>query len=140
MLNKVMLIGRLGRDPELKFTGTGKAVANFLLATDESRKDANGKSEKRTEWHKIVAWEKLAETCQKHLKKGSLVYIEGKLETRHWDKEGQKRTSTEIICGEMRMLDAKPDHLPAGRFKNRPRITRRRLEIFTRRAVMTRVV
>jgi single-strand DNA-binding protein len=109
MLNKVMLVGRLGRDPELKFTGTGKAVVNFSVATDEFRKGANGKSEKLTEWHKIVAWEKLAESCQKHLKKGSLVYIEGKLETRHWDdKEGQTRTSTEIICGEMRMLDAKP--------------------------------
>jgi single-strand DNA-binding protein len=111
MLNKVMLVGRLGRDPETRYTSTGKAVANFSIATDEG-KDKDGK--KKTEWHKIVVWEKLAEICQKYLKKGSLVYLEGKLETRHWDdKEGQKRYSTEIIAGEMRMLDAKPSETSA---------------------------
>jgi single-strand DNA-binding protein len=114
-VNKAILVGRLGRDPETRYTGGGQAVANFSVATDYSYKDKNGERQKRTEWHKIVAWRQLAEICQKYLKKGSLVYIEGRIETREWqDKEGQKRYSTEIIANEMRMLGGKGDGGGAG--------------------------
>jgi single-strand DNA-binding protein len=93
-----------------RFTGGGQAVANFSVATDFSYKDRNGERQKRTEWHKIVAWRKLAEIVQQYLKKGSLVYIEGRIETREWqDKEGQKRYSTEIIANEMKMLGGRGD-------------------------------
>jgi single-strand DNA-binding protein len=109
-VNKVILVGRLGRDPETRFTGGGQAVANFTIATDFSYKDRNGERQKRTEWHRIVAWRKLAEIVQQYLKKGSLVYIEGRIETREWqDKEGQKRYTTEIIANEMKMLGSKGD-------------------------------
>jgi single-strand DNA-binding protein len=109
-VNKAILVGRLGRDPETRFTGGGQAVANFSLATDRSYKDRNGETQKKTEWHKIVAWGKLAEIIQKYVKKGSLIYIEGRIETREWqDKEGQKRYSTEIVANEMRMLGSKGD-------------------------------
>ena len=107
-VNKAILVGRLGRDPETRYTTGGQAVANFSVATDYSYKDRNGERQKKTEWHKIVAWRKLAEICQQYLKKGSLVYIEGRIETREWqDKEGQKRYSTEIIADEMRMLGSR---------------------------------
>lgn len=109
-VNKVILVGRLGRDPETRYTGGGQAVANFTIATDYSYKDKNGERQKRTEWHRIVAWRKLAEIVQQYLKKGSLVYIEGRIETREWqDKEGQKRYTTEIIANEMKMLGSKGD-------------------------------
>jgi len=109
-VNKAILVGRLGRDPETRYTGGGQAVANFSVATDHSYKDRNGERQKKTEWHKIVAWGKLAEIVQQYLKKGSLVYIEGRIETREWqDKEGQKRYSTEIIASEMKMLGSKGD-------------------------------
>lgn len=109
-VNKVILVGRLGRDPETRYTGGGQPVANFSIATDFSYKDRNGERQKRTEWHKVVAWRKLAEIVQQYLKKGSLVYIEGRLETREWqDKEGQKRYSTEIIANEMKMLGGRGD-------------------------------
>jgi single-strand DNA-binding protein len=114
-VNKAILVGRLGRDPETRFTGGGQAVANFSVATDHSYKDRNGERQKKTEWHKIVAWGKLAEIVQKYLKKGSLIYIEGRIETREWqDKEGQKRYSTEIIANEMRMLGGKGDGAGSG--------------------------
>jgi single-strand DNA-binding protein len=114
-VNKAILVGRLGRDPETRFTGGGQAVANFSVATDHSYKDRNGERQKKTEWHKIVAWGKLAEIVQKYLKKGSLIYIEGRIETREWqDKEGQKRYSTEIIANEMRMLGGRSDGSGAG--------------------------
>ncbi|MGH9743299.1 MAG: single-stranded DNA-binding protein [Candidatus Acidiferrum sp.] len=114
-VNKVILVGRLGRDPETRYTTGGQAVANFSLATDHSYKDRNGERQKRTEWHKIVAWRKLAEIIQQYLKKGSLVYIEGRIETREWqDKEGQKRYSTEIIANEMRMLGGRGDGAAGG--------------------------
>jgi single-strand DNA-binding protein len=90
-VNKVILIGRLGRDPETRFTASGQAVANFSIATDESYKDRNGERQKRTEWHRLVVWGKQAEVVQKFLKKGSQAYFEGRLQTREWqDKEGQK--------------------------------------------------
>ena len=114
-VNKVILVGRLGRDPETRFTGGGQAVANFTIATDYSYKDKNGERQKRTEWHRIVAWRKLAEIIQQYLKKGSLVYIEGRIETREWqDKEGQKRYTTEIIANEMKMLGSKGDGAGSG--------------------------
>src|ERR1700759_5582897 len=96
-VNKVILVGRLGRDPETRFTGGGQAVANFTMATDETYKDRNGERQKKTEWHRIVAWGPRAEFAQKYLKKGSLIYLEGRLQTREWqDKENQKRSTTEI--------------------------------------------
>ena len=93
-VNKVILVGRLGRDPETKYTSAGQAVCKFSLATDESFKDRNGERQKRTEWHRIVVWAKQAEIAQQYLKKGSLIYLEGRIQSREWtDKEGQKRTS-----------------------------------------------
>jgi single-strand DNA-binding protein len=109
-VNKVILVGRLGRDPETRYTGGGQAVANFSVATDESYKDKNGERQKRTEWHKIVVWSKLAEIAQQYLKKGSLLYLEGRLQTREWqDKEGQKRTTTEIVATNFRMLGGRSE-------------------------------
>jgi single-strand DNA-binding protein len=109
-VNKVILVGRLGRDPETRFTGGGQAVANFSVATDETFKDKNGERQKRTEWHKIVVWGKQAEIAQQYLKKGSLIFIEGRIQSREWqDKEGQKRTSFEIVATNFRMLGGKSD-------------------------------
>src|SRR5215469_11166210 len=112
-VNKVILVGRLGRDPETRFTTGGQAVANFSVATDESYKDRNGERQKRTEWHKIVVWGKQAEIAQQYLKKGSLVFIEGRIQSRDWqDKEGQKRTSFEIVANNFRMLGGRGDNAP----------------------------
>ena len=111
MVNKVMLIGRLGKDPETRYTQDGKAVANFSLATEERWKDGET-TKSKTEWHKVVAWTKLAEICSSYLKKGSLVYIEGKLETRKWEKDGQTHYTTEIKAREMKMLGDKPNDVP----------------------------
>lgn len=106
-LNKVMLIGRLGKDPELKYTEKGTAYCNFSIATDESYKDENGNKVERTEWHNIVTWRKLAEICQQYLKKGSKIYCEGKLQTDSYEKDGLKRYSTKIVMTDMAMLDNK---------------------------------
>jgi single-strand DNA-binding protein len=107
-VNKVILVGRLGRDPETRYTSGGQAVCNFSLATDRSFRDRTGQTQKQTEWHKIVVWSKLAEICQQYLKKGSLVYLEGRIQSRQWDdKDGNKRTSFEIVANEMRMLGAR---------------------------------
>ena len=96
-LNKVMLIGHLGNDPELRTTASGQSVGNFTVATSESFKDASGNWQDRTEWHRIVVWGKLAEFCEKYLTKGRQILIEGKLRTRDWqDKEGNKRRTTEV--------------------------------------------
>jgi single-strand DNA-binding protein len=109
-VNKVILVGRLGRDPETRYTGGGQAVANFSVATDETYKDKNGERQKRTEWHKIVVWGKQAEIAQQYLKKGSLIFIEGRIQSREWqDKEGQKRTSFEIVASNFRMLGGRGD-------------------------------
>ncbi len=109
-VNKVILVGRLGRDPETRYTGSGQAVANFSLATDETYKDKSGERQKRTEWHKIVVWGKQAEIAQQYLKKGSLVFVEGRIQSREWqDKEGQKRTSFEIVANNFRMLGGRAD-------------------------------
>jgi single-strand DNA-binding protein len=114
-VNRVILVGRLGRDPETRFTGGGQAVANFSVATDETHKDRSGERQKRTEWHKIVVWGKQAEIAQQYLKKGSLVYVEGRIQSREWqDKEGQKRTSFEIVASNFRMLGSRGEGAAAG--------------------------
>ena len=114
-VNKVILVGRLGRDPETRYTGGGQAVANFSIATDESYKDRNGERQKRTEWHKIVVWGKQAEIAQQYLKKGSLLFVEGRIQSREWqDKEGQKRTSFEIVASNFRMLGGRGDGAAVG--------------------------
>lgn len=105
MVNKVILIGRLGRDPEMRYTAGGTPVCNFTLATDENFKDKSGEWQRRTEWHRIVAWSGLAERCSQLLSKGKLAYIEGRLQTRDWDdREGNKRRTTEIVINRMRIL------------------------------------
>ena len=108
-LNKVTLIGNLGKDPELSYTASGIAVAKFSIATGEKWKDQDGNVQERTEWHNIVAWRKLAEICGQYLKKGSKVYLEGKLQTRSWDDKntGVKRYTTEIVADDLIMLDGK---------------------------------
>ncbi|HTY57898.1 MAG TPA: single-stranded DNA-binding protein [Bacteroidota bacterium] len=108
-LNKVMLIGNLGKDPELRFTSSGVPVATFTIATNESWKDQEGNLQERTEWHNIVAWRKLAEICGEWLKKGKKVYIEGKIQTRSYDDKntGAKKYMTEIVADSLIMLDGK---------------------------------
>jgi len=115
-VNKAILVGRLGRDPETRFTSGGQAVANFTLATDETYKDRTGERQKRTEWHRVVLWGKLAEITQQYLKKGMLVYIEGRIQTRQWEdkRDGQKRTTTEIVANVMRMLTSRAESAAAG--------------------------
>jgi len=109
-VNKVILVGRLGKDPEMKYIDGGTGCCKFSIATDETWKDKNsGEKQQKTEWHNIVVWRKLAEICGQYLKKGSLVYIEGKMQTRSWKKDGAKHHSTEIVADEMRMLGSKPD-------------------------------
>ena len=108
-VNKCLIIGRLGGDPEVRFTPQGHAVANFTVATSESWKDQQGQMQERAEWHRIVLYKRLAEIAGEYLRKGSKIYVEGKLRTHEWqDKNGQKRYTTEIVCHEMQMLDGKP--------------------------------
>ena len=108
MLNKILLIGRLGRDPELQVTGDGTPVTKFSLAVSRTYKTGGGERREETEWFNIVTWSKLAETCERYLHKGSLVYIEGRLTQRKYtDKEGIGRTSVEVIANEMKMLSPK---------------------------------
>ncbi len=103
-----MLIGRLGQDPEVRYTQSNTAVATLNIATSERYKDGNGEYQEKTEWHRVVAWGRLAEICQQYLNKGSLVYIEGPLQTRQWeDNQGQKRYTTEVKALQMTMLDSK---------------------------------
>ena len=104
-VNKVILIGNLGKDPELRYTPGGAAVTNFSIATNERWKDKSGQSQERTEWHNIVLWGRLAEIANDYLKKGSPVYIEGRLQTRSWeDRDGNKRYTTEVVGNQMQML------------------------------------
>ena len=108
MLNKVMLIGNLGADVELRYTQSGAPVASFRVATTERWKGQDGQMQEQAEWHSIVAWKRLAEICGEHLRKGSRVYIEGRLQTRKWqDQNGNDRYSTEIVAREMKMLSPK---------------------------------
>ena len=105
MLNKVMIIGNLGRDPEVRYTQGGSAVANLNIATNEVWKDKEGQKQERTEWHRVVVWGKQAEIAKEYLSKGRSVYIEGSLQTRQWDdKDGNKRYTTEIRCQRFVML------------------------------------
>ena len=108
-VNKVILIGNLGSDPEVRYTPDGVAVANFSVATSESWKDRNtGERQERTEWHRLVLWRQLAEIASKYLKKGAKIYVEGRLQTRSWDDQsGQKRYTTEIVVNDMQMLDSR---------------------------------
>ena len=104
-VNKVILIGNLGRDPELRYTPGGQAVANFTLATNERFSSKDGEKQERTEWHRIVAWGRTGELCAQYLSKGRSVYLEGRLQTREWeDKEGQKRRTTEIVATTVQFL------------------------------------
>ena len=119
-VNKVILVGNLGKDPEVRYLDSGVAVANFSLATTENYKNKEGERVSQTEWHNIVLWRGLAEVAEKWLKKGSSVYVEGKIRTRKWeDKEGNTRYSTEILGDNMTMLGGKPtsespaEHVPA---------------------------
>jgi single-strand DNA-binding protein len=107
-VNKVILVGRLGRDPELKYTASGTPFCRFSMATDDSWNDkGTGERQERTEWHSIVAWDRLAEICNQYLTKGKLVYIEGSLQTREWDdQEGNKRKTTEVRARDMVMLSS----------------------------------
>lgn len=109
MINKAILVGRLGRDPEIRYTPSGVAVANFTVATSEKWKDKNsGEMQERTEWHRVVAWRRLAEICGEYLNKGRQVYIEGRIQTREWeDNDGNKRYTTEIVANEMKMLGSR---------------------------------
>ncbi len=105
-VNKVLLLGNLGRDPELRYTQSGKAVARFSMATSERGRDGND----RTEWHNVVAWEKLAELCNRLVRKGNKVYVEGRLQTREYtDKSGQRKWSTEVVAREMVFLTTERD-------------------------------
>jgi single-strand DNA-binding protein len=109
-LNKVMIIGRLGRDPEMRYTPSGKPVTTFSVATHRSWNTSEGERRTETEWFNVVAWGNLAEICKEYLAKNRLVYIEGRLQTRHWDDaEGSKHTSVEIVANEMIMLDERKE-------------------------------
>jgi len=120
-LNKVILIGRVGRDPEVRYIPSGAPVATFSVATDESFKSKNGEQQQHTEWHKVVAWNKLAEICGEYLTKGKLVYIEGSIRSRQWeDQSGNKRTSYEIIARNMQMLGSRSDSERAAAGASRP--------------------
>ncbi len=107
-VNKVILIGNLGGDPEVRYTPNGAAVANVSLATNESWTDRSGERQERTEWHRLVLWSKLAEIAGQYLRKGSKVFVEGRLQTRSWDDQsGQKRYTTEVVVNDMQMLDGR---------------------------------
>jgi single-strand DNA-binding protein len=109
-LNKVMLIGNLGKDPEVRYTTSGTAVASFSLATTDKIKNKSGEWEEKTEWHNVTLWARLAEIAGEYLSKGKTVYIEGRLQTRKWqDKDGRDRYTTEIVGEKMQMLSAKGD-------------------------------
>jgi single-strand DNA-binding protein len=114
-VNKVILIGRLGADPEVRYTSTGTAVANFRMATSTNWVNKDGEREEKTEWHRIVAFGRLGEICGEYLNKGKQIYIEGRLQTRAWeDKDGGKRYTTEVVATQMQMLGAASDQAPGG--------------------------
>jgi len=114
-VNKVILVGNLGKDPELKYTPSGAAVVNFSIATSERYTDKSGARQEKSEWHNIVAWRQLAEICGKYLHKGKQVYVEGKLQTRKWqDRDGNDRYTTEIVIHEMQMLGRAGDDSQGG--------------------------
>ena len=116
MINKVILVGRLGKDPEVRSTPGGQTVAKFTVATDERYTDKAGEKQERTEWHNIVAWGRLGEICGQYLRKGKLVYIEGAIRTESWDdkESGQKKYKTTVVANEMKMLDRRGDDEAGG--------------------------
>ncbi|MEW6288937.1 MAG: single-stranded DNA-binding protein [Thermodesulfobacteriota bacterium] len=115
MINKAIIIGNLGSDPEVRYTQSGTAVANFNVATTEKWKGQDGQMQEQTEWHRIVAFARLAEICGEYLSKGSKVYVEGRIQTRSWnDKDGNKRYTTEIVAKDMKMLAPKGASSAAG--------------------------
>jgi single-strand DNA-binding protein len=112
-VNKVILVGNLGRDPEVRHTSSGTPVANFTMATTERWNDASGERKEQTEWHRIVVWAKQAEIVGEYLRKGRQVYVEGSLQTREWtDREGNKRYTTEVRAQRVQMLGRRDDHQP----------------------------
>jgi single-strand DNA-binding protein len=114
-LNKIMLIGNLGKDPEIRYTPDGSAVATFSLATSESWTDKNGSRQEHTEWHTIVAWSRLADLAKRFLSKGRQVYIEGRIRSREWnDRDGNKRRTTEVIATQMVLLGSRPQGADTG--------------------------
>lgn len=121
-LNKVMLIGRLGRDPEVRYTNSGSAVANFSMATTDTWKDKGGQRQERTEWHNIVAWGRLADFAQNYLKKGKLIYVEGRLQTRDWtDNQNVRHFKTEIVANTINFMEKLSDSPGAGAPAGGPR-------------------
>ena len=107
-VNKVILVGNLGNDPEVRYMPNGNAVANVSLATSETWKDkSNGEQQEKTEWHRVVFFNRLAEIVEQYVKKGTKLYVEGRLQTRSWDQDGVKRYSTEVVANEMQMLDSR---------------------------------
>jgi len=117
-INKVILVGNLGQDPEIRYTGSGDAVANITVATSDTWKDkVSGEQKEKTEWHRVVAFRRLGEIMGEYLKKGSKVYIEGKLQTRKWqDKDGNDRYTTEIVANDMQMLDSRSGGSSSGEY------------------------
>jgi single-strand DNA-binding protein len=114
-VNKAILVGNLGKDPDLRYTPAGTAVATFSMATTERYKDRDGNRQEKTEWHNIVAWRQLAEICGKYLHKGKQVYIEGKIQTRSYeDRDGNKRYITEVVADQMQMLGSRDDNQGGG--------------------------
>src|SRR6476469_2639650 len=114
-LNKVMLIGNLGKDPEMKYTPSGTPVTTFSVAVSRTWRTPEGENREETEWFRVVAWQKLAETCNEYLRKGMRVYIKGRLQTRKWtDQQGQERYTTEVVANEMVMLSGREDGGQAG--------------------------
>ena len=113
MVNRVILVGHLGGDPEMRYTSSGTPVTNFSLATNERWNNQDGERQERTEWHKIVTWSKLAEISNQYLTKGQLVFIEGRIQTREWDdRDGNKRRTTEIVASDMRMMSPRSSDGP----------------------------
>ena len=121
-VNKVILVGNLGRDPEVRYTTNGAAVATFSIATSFSWNDReSGEKQERTEWHRIVAWRKLGEICGEYLSKGSKVYIEGRLQTREWeDRDGNRRFTTEVVASDVQFLDPKESSKPRDAYGGPP--------------------
>ena len=111
-VNKVLLMGNLGKNPEVKATGGGTTVANFSIATSDRRKDAQGNWQDETQWHELVAFGRTAEVVRDYVHKGSKLYVEGKIQTRSWEKDGQKHYRTEVLVNEMVLLDGKRDVAP----------------------------
>ena len=127
MINKVILVGNLGRDPDIRFSSKGEAIATLALATSESWKDKNtGEKVEKTEWHQVVVFGKLADVCQKYLRKGSKIFVEGKLQTRKWDKNGVDQYTTEVVLSgwssTLMMLDSKGEPVEPREEEERPKI------------------